>query len=85
MYWEIRSCLLPLRCLVKAGTGLLNATYATGDIILLLSAENVLTLPLHTPDVLADMFNAIQARADLAASFVQVGEKHQNSVSEVVF
>lgn len=76
----IKSCQLPVRCLVKAGTGLLNATFTRGD--LSFYSENM--TPAHA-DVLAELFNTIQTHSDLAASFVQLGENLHNSISEVVF
>lgn len=87
----MKSCLLPVRCLVKAGTGL-NATFATDDLSLSCSQ---LRMYEHYPcthhmcwrQTSSMQFNGrlIQARADVAASFVQLGEKLQNSISEVVF
>lgn len=75
----IQSCLLPVKRLVKAGTGL-NATFATGDLSL---SYSQLSMHEHYPCthlMCWQTFNAIQCRltqerADLAASLVQLGEK----------
>lgn len=77
---------LPVACLVKAGTGL-NATFGTGDLSL---SYSQLSMHEHYPCthlVCWQTFNVIQCRltqerADLAASLVQLGEKRQNSIQK---
>lgn len=57
----IESCLLPVRCLVKAGTGL-NATFATGALSF---SSSQLRMYEHYPcthSCVADLFNAIQGQ-----------------------